>query len=958
MEYNDAAFGRKIKRIGIAALILAVLIGAGVFSVNLYIDYLEVLELGQKFTSVFWTNMGVRLITQAASFVLVFFLFFVNTVLVKRNMSHTKSPIITVVDKLAVKIVISVVFSLIASTFISETVYNRYLMFANSVPFDLVDPIFGHDIGYYIFTRPFLAALVDSLLAVWMVAAVYCILFYVVIYAVNGLLHFDSITLNKPMIVHNVVNIVIFFVIKAVTYKFKSEEVLYSSIGEVAGAGFTDINIWYNFYRAAPFLLLAIVVVSLILLFRGKIKATIITVAVYPASMVLVALVAVAVQGLVVSPNEAIKERPYLEHNIKYTRMAYRIDNVTELEFPADNTLTQEDLEKNEDTLNNIRVLDFASTQTAINSLQGIRNYYKFKDVDVAKYEIDGHPTLVSIAAREMDKENLDETAKTYVNQVFRFTHGFGAVMNPLNTVTEEGQPEFLIKDIPPVSEPGVPEITQPRIYYGEVEDDDYVIVNSTIKELDYAEGSSEVEYSYDGSGGIRLGWFNRLLYSIKNADFKMLISQYVTPESRIMMNRNVLTRLEKAAPFLTFDDDPYLVINDAGRLQWVVDAYTTSTYYPYSQTYHGINYIRNSVKAVVDAYDGSIQLYVIDETDPIIQCYQKMFPKVFETDPLPQDIAAHTVYPEALFRLQAEVYAKYHVTNPNTFYNKSDLWEFGKEKYGSEVQSMEPYYNLAKVEGLSDDQECIVMIPYTLSNKENMVSWLAASCEMDNYGKLVAYQFPRGKNVYGTLQIESRIDNDPTISREMTLWGQGGSAVVRGNMLVVPIEDSLLYMEPIYITTKTAQNGAAIPELKRVAVAYNDKIVMEPTLEQALAVLFEGQAPSGPVASLETDPPESDPPSGTDEGEPEQGEGGSSDLTLDEVIDQITEGYYNAQNYSAQGDWNGFGENMQKLDEAIKELEKFRRDKTKPPEEDQPPEEGVYGNVQQQPSEGTGLHP
>ena len=935
MEWYDAAFGRQIKRIGIAVLALAILIFAGVFVVNLYMDYLEVLELGQKFTSVFWTTMGVKLITQAVSFVLVFLLFFANTMLIGRSLRDASSPMLTVIDKTVFKLLISVVVSLIASSFISETVYERYLMFANSVPFQLVDPIFGNDIGYYIFTRPFMAALVDSVSAVWMVAAIYCLLFYLVVYAVNGLLHFDKLTLNKPMIVHNVVNVAVFFIIKAVTYKFKSEEVLYSSIGEVAGAGYTDINIWYNFYRIAPFLLLVIVAVSIFFLLRGKIKAMVITGAVYPASLAVVALVAVAVQGLMVSPNEAIKERPYLEHNIKYTRMAYNIDAVTEREFPADNTLTKADLEANADTLQNIRILDFASTQTAINSLQGIRNFYRFKDVDVAKYDINGHPTLVSIAAREMDKGNLDKTAKTYVNQVFRFTHGFGAVMNPLNAVTDEGQPQFLIKDIPPVSEAGAPEITQPRIYYGEVDDDDYVIVNSTLKELDYAEGSSEVEYSYDGAGGIRLGWFNRLLYSIKNGDFKMLISQYVTGDSKIMMNRNVQKRLQKAAPFLTFDDDPYLVIDDSGRLQWVVDAYTTSNYYPYSQSYGGINYIRNAVKAVVDAYDGTIRLYVIDQTDPIIQCYRKMFPKVFEEGTLPQDIAGHTVYPEKLFRLQAEVYAKYHVTNPNTFYNKSDLWEFGKEKYGSEVQSIQPYYNLAQVDGLGEGQQCIVMMPYTLTNKENMVAWLAAGCEPENYGRLVAYQFPRGKNVYGTLQIESRIDNDPTISREMTLWGQGGSTVVRGNMLVVPIKNSLLYIEPVYITTKTSQNGAAIPELKRVAVAYNDRIVMEPTLQRALEVLFEGRTPTGPVATLTTEGDGAAPPQDASAAERPEEDGKTPDVPLDEVIDKITDGYYNAQNYSAKGDWNGFGENMQRLDEAIKELEKFRTDKTKPPVED-----------------------
>ncbi len=929
MNFYDANLSGKAKKITSLAIICAVVLLSVVSSLYFYVRVNEIKELGEKYLTVFWTNFTVRTAIQALSFCIVFILFYVSTHLVCKNIQKTESPMLYVLNRFWGRVTVCVLLSVMASTFISETVYSKYLMFINSSDFGLVDPLFGNDIGYYIFSRPFLDALVNSFMSVWLVITVYCFLAYMVVYAVNGLLKFKRLSFSKPLIIHNAVNVAVYFLISAVTYKFRSEQVLYSNFGEFAGAGYTEINVWYNFYRVAPYLLIAITALALVFMLKGKYKAMLISAAVYPATYLLIALTAFGVQHLVTEPNEAVKELPYLQYNMTYTKLAFGIDNVKEAEYPADMSLTAQSLADNAQTFKSVRITDFDSTVSAVNSLQGIRNYYKFNDADVTRYTIDGTPTLVSLAAREIDKDNLSDSAKNYANEVLRFTHGFGAVMNPLNEVTAEGQPKFIIKDIPTVSQSGAPEITQPRIYYGET-DDDYVIVNSSIKEIDYYDNSQEVEYSYSGAGGIRLGVLNRLIYAAKNADFRMLVSQYIMPDSKILINRNVKERAQKAAPFLKFDDDPYLVIDGEGRLKWIIDAYTTSVYYPYAQTYEGVNYIRNSAKAVIDAYDGTVDLYVTDKSDPIICTYMKMYPGVFIDAPVPEGIKEHLVYPEYLFKIQAEAYARYHVANPGTLYNKSDLWVFAREKHGKETMNIEPYYNLMNVEEFAGEEDFIIMIPYTLAKKDNMVGWLAADCDLDSGYQLVSYHFPKGKNVYGTMQIENRIDSDPAISKEMTLWGQGGSNVIRGNMLVVPVDGSLIYIEPIYISSNSAEpaSRSAIPELKRVIVAYGDKIVMEPTLSEALEVIFEGRAPSGPVGTLEGINNPTAEENVTENPDVTQPPAEDSNPPLDKVIDSIIDYYNDAKSDSSKGDWSGFGKNMEKLDEAISELEQFRSKK------------------------------
>ncbi len=817
-------------------------------------EYLQIKEIGEKYTSVFWINFNVKIATQIVSLIIVFAVILIATLVLRKNLLSKNQSLFFLKKTLPI-VLLTFIFSFFASSLIKETVYNRFLLFANSIPFNQSDPIFNQDLGYYIFQRPFLISLIGSFSFVWLIQTFYVFALYAVFYVSSGTRTFRDLMNEKGIIIHNIVNVVIYFLIKAGTYKFMSEDILYSTIGEVMGAGYTDVTVWLSYYKIAPLLLTFIVALTIFFVLRGKIKQAIVSVAIFPITWTVVLLASAVVQGLIVTPNEAAVEEPYLKHNIEYTRDAYNLNNIIEKEFPVSNNLTLEDIAQNSQTINNIRITDYPATLTILNQLQGIRNYYRFEDTDVATYNINGTPTAVFTGGRELDKDKIPGT-KTYINMKQRYTHGFGVVMNPVNRITTQGHPEFIIKDIPPKSIEGAPEITQPRIYFGELTND-YVIVNSKIKELDYYEGNEEIDFSYDGEAGIKLGFFNRLIFAFKYGDIRMLVSSSITADSKLMFNRNVLERVQKVAPFLRYDNDPYIVITDDGKLKWVVDIYTTSEYYPYSQPYGDINttseyypysqpygdinYVRNSAKAIVDAYDGTVEFYITDNTDPIINVYNKIYPKLFNIDSLPADIAVHVRYPQSMFKIQTAIFKRYHMTNPMAFYHKTDYWNISKEMYSGQSRDVEPYYNLMKLPGIEGQEELVLMIPYTLSEKDNMVAWLAVRSEGEQYGKMVLYKFPKGKNVYGTMQIESRIDQKPDISSDMTLWGQGGSKVIRGNLLVIPIEDSILYVEPVYIS---ADNESSLPEMKRVVVAYDEQIVMERTLDDALKAIFGTKRP------------------------------------------------------------------------------------------------------------------
>lgn len=907
-------FDKTTKRNSIIILIALVFAALITGSIGLYMKYISLKEIGWQYVGVFYTDLSVRIVSRIVSFLIIFVLFYITTIIADRVSRPIGGFLSGIIRKSWIKIVLSVILSVFSSAYVSETIYETYLLFANSKDFGILDPFFGKDVGYYIFTRPFLDALVHSLLSVWLVVTVYTAAIYAVVFTINENMDIRCLAQDKSTVVHITANVVIYFILKAFTYSFKSQEILYSEFAGVSGAGFTDIYVWFNFYKVAPYLLLAIVFMSIIFMAKAKYKPMLFTVAIYPITILAVSLSAVYVQKFIVDPNEFTKEELYLSYNLEFTKQAYNIKNVITTEFPVENNLTAKDIEKNKEVLNNVRITDFNSTLTAYNALQGIRDFYTFSDIDITKYDIDGTPTLVMTAPREINNQKLKDNDLNYTNRIFRYTHGFGAVMSPLNRVTSEGQPEFMISNIPPVSNEGVPKIYQPRVYYGETLDkDSYAIVNTTIKEIDYLEGDKDKEFSYNGNGGIKLNFVNKLLFALDKFDYHILVSNYIKNDSKILINRNVVDRVKMAVPFLTFDNDPYLVVDSKGCLKWILDGYTTSQYYPYSQSYNGINYIRNSVKAVVDAYNGSVSVYCVDKKDPIVKCYMDIYPGVIKSEEFPYDLKEHVIYPEYLFDIQARIFGKYHVDAANSLYNRSDEWVYSTEKYFNETKSIVPYYNLLKIDEFKNsDYNFVVMIPYTLNGKENMTSYLAASCDYENYGQLVNYRFPKGKNIYGTQQIESRIDNDPVISKELTLWSQGGSNVIRGNTLVVPIEKSLLYIEPIYITSSSKDGG--IPELKKVIVSFNDQVVMENTLFDCLSVIF-----NLPKDIVNTPKPNVQ----------EQKENNDYNLENEEfnnLVNMIIQTYDEVKNSNQNGDWVLFGEKMANLQSLIEQLEQYKQ--------------------------------
>jgi uncharacterized membrane protein (UPF0182 family) len=554
-------------------------------------------------------------------------------------------------------------------------------------------------------------------------------------------------------------------------------------------------------------------------------------------------LAGVAYPGLIqryqVSPNEIVKEKPYIDFNIRYTRLAYGLDNIEEREFPAEETLTLQDLRKNEATLKNIRLWDTQPLLATYSQLQEIRTYYKFTDIDIDRYLINGEYRQVTLSPRELSAKDLP--SRIWINERLTYTHGYGAVVSPVNRVTREGLPEFWVKDIPPAASTDL-RISRPQLYFSELATD-YVFVKTQAKEFDYPAGDQNVYTTYEGQGGIPLGSFwRKTLFAARLGDLKLLLSNDLTPGSRVLLYRNIRERVQRIAPFFRYDDDPYMVISTAGRIVWLLDGYTVSDRFPYSAPTRGLgNYVRNAVKVTVDAYDGTVHFYVADPADPLIRTTARIFPGLLQPlDAMPADLRAHIRYPEGLFRVQAGMYAVYHMRDTQVFYNKEDLWSIPVRHGAGPDRPMEPYYLILRLPG-EPKEEFVLLIPFNPSKKDNLSAWLAARSDPPHYGKLVVYNFPKQKLIYGPRQIEARIDQDSFISQQLSLWNQRGSQVIRGNLLVIPIERSLVYVEPLYIAAEKGQ----LPELKRVIVGFGDRIAMAETLEDAMARVFGGPAAS-----------------------------------------------------------------------------------------------------------------
>jgi hypothetical protein len=723
------------------------------------------------------------------------------------------------------------------------------LRFLYQVPYGASDPLYHKEISFYLFTLPAYVAIKNWMFLTLFLSALFAGTIYLMCSDIEYTAQRRS--MSPTAIAHGSVLLGFLFVVKAWSYGLDRYLLLYGDNGVVVGASYTDIHV------ELPVLWL-LIGLSIVAAFAAWANVRVRTyripaaavVLVFGGSFVLSEVTPELFQRVFVKPNELQLEKPYIQRNIALTQQAYNLHQITAKPFPAEQGLTFKTLEANKATIDNIRLWDWQPLMDAYVQLQEIRTYYKFHDVDVDRYWLDDAYQSVMLSARELKASLLPPNAQTWINSHILFTHGNGVVMSPVTRKSADGLPLFYLRDIPPVAAGG-PDIREPRIYYGE-ETDSYVIVKGSTPEFDYPKGKDNIYAAYDGTGGVPIGGFLRKnLFAWYFSDLNLLLSSYITADSRIMIRRNVQDRVRAIAPFLRLDRDPYLVIN-SGRLYWMQDAYTTSDYFPYAQPVQGLglNYIRNSVKVVVDAYNGTVNFYLIDSADPIAATYRRIFPGLFKPfAAMPPGLQKHIRYPEDLFLIQARIYQAYHMEAADVFYNREDLWQFPRQPGGGGTALMVPYYIIVRLPG-ETQAEFFLMLPMAPSRRDNMIAWLAARCDPPDYGKLIVYEFPKEKLVYGPFQIEALINQNTYISQQLSLWNQMGSRVIRGNLLVIPIENSILYVSPLYLRAVDGQ----LPELQRVIAAYGDHVVMKETLAEALSALFEaGLAPAAPSAATGT---------------------------------------------------------------------------------------------------------
>lgn len=810
----------------------------------------------------------------------------------------------------------SLVFSFFTTIALASNLWFEILRFFNSTDFNVTDPIFNQDLSFYIFKLPFINQIYSMLIIFIILLAIITLAFYFFLMGVrrprlrevgeddfrDRFREFDKQN-GKELLLIAVRQLTVlgllFFIVLSVGYFIKQYDLLYSPRGVAFGASYTDVHVTLWVYRAMMVLSLA----SAILFFIGMKAKKMRLAFAGPVLMIIVSIVgngaALAVQNFIVAPDEISKESEYLKHNIKYTKMAYNLYGIEEKNFPAELGLTKDDLDNNLETIENIRINDYRPTKQFYNQRQGIRQYYYFNDVDVDRYMVNGKYTQVFLSVREIDENKLNEQ---WINQHLKYTHGYGLTLSPVNTITSTGQPKLLIENIPPKSSVEEIQIDRPEIYFGELTNN-YIVINTDEEEFDYPSGDSNANTMYEGTAGIELKGINRLLFSIREQSMKMLIANNINRDSRIIINRNIHDRIRKIAPFISFDKDPYITINE-GKLYWIIDGYTISSNYPYSEPYmdERTNYIRNSVKVVVDAYNGDTTYYLMDENDPVAMTLNKIFPGLFTSaSEMPEGIRAHIRYPQVLFDIQAYVYRIYHMTDISVFYQGEDKWDIANEKYENTQGPMESSYLIMKLPE-EEKEEFILSIPYTPKTKQNMTALLVARNDGENYGKLIIYKLPKQKAVYGPEQIESRIDQDTNISKELSLWGQKGSTIIRGNLLTIPIENSLLYVEPIYLK---ADNENSLPEVKRVIVAYGDKIAYQPTLKEALEELF---------GKTSVKPPE---------GTPQEGDAGDI-VDINDLIYKANEAYRNVEESQRNGDWAAYGRYIRELQSYLTRMEQL----------------------------------
>lgn len=911
--------GSRVRAFFIAAVILLVVSISTI--VLFYTDLLWFQEVGYE--SVFWKIFTSKVLLAAGLGVLFFVFLLINLFIVGRMMpvwqvtvggqdplERYRKGALPYLRWIAVggSALLALLFALSVTA-----EWDRFVLAMNSVPFGSTDQVFGRDLGFYVFRLPLYQFLYG-----WLFSSLVVVTLIVggAHYLTGGIRPQAAAGRIGPQVkAHLSVLIGLLAALRAWGYRIDQFELLYSTRGDVTGASYTDINAELP---ALKLLVVISIIGAILFLINIRFRGWALPLAGVGLWLLTSVLAAGAfpffIQRFSVEPAQVQKESKFIDRNIKATRAAYGLDSVGVKEYPAKTEVSAETVAANPKTINNIRLFDPAILKTAYRQLEEFRTYYEFEDVDVDRYLINGEQRQVMLSARELALNNLESLS--WVNNHVFYTHGYGLVVSPTNEVSDEGRPRFIVRDIPPKSEAPELEIKQGGIYYGE-RIQDYSLVRTKQRELDFGQQEGNRFTRYQGKGGVpNDGLIRRLAFAWRFRNINLLISGLIQDDSRLMYYRRIQERLTKAAPFLTFDGDPYPVVFE-GRIVWMADGYTTTRMYPYSEridfgsrtaTQRGLgessipgvhNYIRNSVKATVDAYDGSVQFYVWDDQDPIIQSWRRAFPDLFlEGEKMPDGLRNHVRYPEDLFRIQTFAYSRYHVTDPEDFFTREDRWVIPKDPNvsqgegiaaSSQAEEVQPYYVLMKLPG-SDKEEYVLILPMNPKDRPNMVSYLAAKSDPEDYGRLTDFRFPQTTTIFGVGQIHGRINQDPTFSRERTLLDRQGSKLAFGNLLVIPIGESILYVQPLFLQAEKN----AIPELKFVILATANRVVLADTLEEAIQKLTEGGAmvPTSPTATPGT--------------------------STEELVTQALEHLERAEEAARKGEWATYGAEQKAAKDAL----------------------------------------
>jgi len=922
--------------------------------ISIYPDWLWFKNL--NFSPVFWTILLSKFSFGTVVWLLLILIVSINIYAAKRLIPKkvtgvTPDDEVTFITQLGLSSkalnTLLIAFVLLLSFIVASKSSNQWdmiLRYLYQQPFGNPDPIFGKDIGFYVFSLPLYLFVQNGLIILLVLAGLITIAWYLKDGALQIVGEFvqaedKPISFPKISIIESAKKHIIFLggtivILLAWGYYLKIYGLLYSTQGPAFGASYTDVHVKILAYKVLIVVSLAFAFMLFLEIFKPRKKLILLSGGIWlGAILVFGTILPILVQKVIVKPNELAKESTYISYNIDCTRKAYNLNKIKEVDFSVSDKLSAEDINKNNVTIQNIRIWDERPLLQTYRQIQAIRLYYDFNNVDVDRYIINNQYRQVMLSARELVVDKLPTQARTWVNRHLTYTHGYGLALSPVNEVTPEGLPDLLIKDVPPSFETDL-KIDRPEIYYGE-KTDQYVLVKTKMKEFDYPKGDKNVYTTYQGNGGVPINSFiRRLLFAVEFLDPQIFFTTYLDPESKIMYNRRVGKRVRAIAPFFDYDGDPYLVISE-GKLYWIQDAYTTSNMYPYSDPSYGrfnkgLNYIRNSVKITIDAYNGDVCFYLIDEKDPIVKTYSKIFPDLFKPfSEMPPDLIKHVRYPKDLFKIQADIYRTYHMEDAQVFYNQEDLWQIPDELYGESRQEMEPYYVILKLPE-QEKEEYLLMLPFTPSKKDNMISWLAARSDLPNYGNLLVYKLSKEELVYGPMQIEARIDQQTEISRDLSLWGQRGSRVIRGNLLAIPLSDTFIYVEPVYLeaiqeeeelpragspqpsrsqkTQRRPAQGppepdksrtASIPELKRVIVAFSNRVIMEENLGNALNNLLEMKTTLEELTSPAV----------------------SKTLETHDLGGIALEHYNKAKDYLRQGNWAGYGKELEQLENVLKKM-------------------------------------